>query len=75
MSNFLRNVSKRSKRRGLDEFTAIAERIIQDHEGPGHDLREEIDPETGDKLVSCDACKQVLCLTSANFPECPEIED
>ncbi len=58
-----------SAERGADEFLVIAESIVFEHEGPGHEISEDVDPETDDRLLICDPCEQVLYLSSADVPD------
>ncbi len=53
----------------MDEFIAIGERMLYEHEGPGHNIGEDADPETGERVLTCDRCQQVLYLTSDGFPD------
>ncbi len=53
---------------------AIAESILSEHEEPGHDVRKDIDPETGDRLLICDRCQQVLYLASGGIPDLESVE-
>lgn len=70
----MRTVSPVRREKGADEFLAIAESILYEHEGAGHEVRNEVDPETGDRLLICDGCEQVLYLTSGGIPEPKGIE-
>ncbi len=62
-----KSARRKRERRSVDEFVAILDRIMQAHEGPGHQVREEIDPESGDILVVCDRCQQILSMRSPGF--------
>ncbi len=57
----------RKRERRVDEFAAVIEHIMRQHEGPGHEVREEVDPESGDILVVCDRCQQILSMRSAGL--------
>ncbi len=58
-----------SRENGVGEFSVVAESMLYEHDGPGHKVSKEVDPETGDGLLICDRCEQVLCLTSDGFPD------
>ena len=46
-----------------DPFTN-AGRILYEHEGPGHEISKDVDPETGERVLICDCCEEVFYLRS-----------
>ena len=49
-----------------DPFTN-AKRMLYKHEGPGHEISKDVDPETGERVLVRDCCQEVFYLTSVGF--------